>query len=44
MGEHTMSRNTLRLRGSLVAGSPFVTIANPIDAVLTEFGVALDGS
>jgi hypothetical protein len=29
--------------GLLFAGSPFVTIANPIDAVLTRFGVTIDG-
>ena len=30
--------------GLLFAGSSFVTIANPIDAVLAAFGVILDGS
>jgi len=29
--------------GLLYAGSVFVTIANPIDAVLTHFGVTIDG-
>ncbi len=29
--------------GLLFAGSSFLTIANPIDAVLTRFGVTIDG-
>ena len=29
--------------GLLFAGSPFITVANPIDAVLTSFGVTVDG-
>ena len=29
--------------GLLFAGSSFATIANPIDAVLTRFGVTIDG-
>ena len=29
--------------GLLFAGNPFITIANPIDPVLTAFGVAIDG-
>ena len=29
--------------GLLFAGSPFITVANPIDAVLTRFGVTVDG-
>ena len=29
--------------GLLFAGNAFITIANPIDAVLTRFGVTVDG-
>ena len=29
--------------GLLFAGSPILTVANPIDAVLEEFGVTIDG-
>ena len=29
--------------GLLFAGSAFITVANPIDAVLTWFGVTIDG-
>ncbi|MDA2924086.1 S1 family peptidase [Acidobacteria bacterium AH-259-L09] len=29
--------------GLLFAGSPFITVANPIDLVLTRFGVTVDG-
>ena len=35
---------TLEEVGLLFAGSPFVTIANPIEAVLQRFTVELDGS
>mgnify|MGYP001208297696 CR=1 FL=1 len=29
--------------GLLLAGSPFSTVGNPIDAVLTRLGVTIDG-
>jgi hypothetical protein len=33
----------LKVVGLLFAGSPVVTVANPINAVLTRFGVTIDG-
>ena len=35
---------TVRTLGLLFAGSLFFTVANPIDAVLTRFGVTIDGN
>ncbi len=35
--------NARRPVGLLFAGSSFVTIANPVDAVLARFGVTIDG-
>lgn len=39
----TEGPNHLKVVGLLFAGSPVVTVANPINAVLTHFGVTIDG-
>jgi hypothetical protein len=42
-GKNKRDSNDRKPVGVLFAGSAFVTIANPIDAVLDRFGVSIDG-
>ncbi len=42
-GKNKRDSNDRKPVGLLFAGSAFVTIANPIDAVLDRFGVTIDG-
>ncbi len=43
-GKGKSKADNLKPVGLLFAGSSFVTIANPIDAVLSRFGVSIDGN
>lgn len=43
-GKGKNKADNLKPVGLLFAGSSFVTIANPIDAVLSRFGVTIDGN